>query len=58
VATVRLTRALLVRLVTGQAGLRDLVFSDELSVDGSRLALVSFLRLFDTPMGDFPIVTP
>ncbi len=58
VATVRLTRALLVRLVTGQAGLRELVFSDELSVDGSRLALVSFLRLFDTPKGDFPIVTP
>jgi len=57
-ATVRLTRALLVRLMTGEAGLRDLVFSDELAVDGSRLQLVSFLRLFDNPKGDFPIVTP
>jgi alkyl sulfatase BDS1-like metallo-beta-lactamase superfamily hydrolase len=57
-ATVRLTRPLLVRLATGQAGLRELVFSDELSVDGSRLALVNFLRLFDNSTGEFPIVTP
>lgn len=57
-ATVRLTRPLLVRLATGQAGLRELVFSDELSVDGSRLALVDFLRLFDTPDPNFPVVTP
>jgi alkyl sulfatase BDS1-like metallo-beta-lactamase superfamily hydrolase len=57
-ATVRLTRPLLVRLATGQAGLRELVFSDELSVEGSRLALVDFLRLFDNPDPDFPIVTP
>ena len=57
-ATVRLTRPLLVRLATGQAGLRELVFSDELSVDGSRLALVDFLRLFDNPDPNFPIVTP
>ncbi|MBX3023681.1 MBL fold metallo-hydrolase [bacterium] len=56
--TVRLTRPLLVRLATGQAGLRDLVFSDELQVEGSRLALVDFLRLFDRPDPDFPIVTP
>ena len=57
-ATVRLTRPLLVRLATGQAGLRELVFSDELSVEGSRLALVDFLRLFDNPDGTFPLVTP
>ena len=56
--TVRVTRPLLVRLATGQAGLRELVFSDELSVEGSRLALVDFLRLFDNPDPDFPIVTP
>lgn len=57
-ATVKLTRPLLVRLVTGQAGLRELVFSDELSVEGSKLALVDFLRLFDNPDPNFPIVTP
>jgi len=58
VATVRLTRALLVGLVTGQAGLRDLVFSDDLSVEGSRLDLLSFLGLFDRGAKPFPIVTP
>jgi alkyl sulfatase BDS1-like metallo-beta-lactamase superfamily hydrolase len=57
-ATVRLTRDLLLRLVTGQAGLRELVFSDDLSVDGSRLELLGFLSLLDRPGGAFPIVTP
>lgn len=55
--TVRLTRALLVRLLTGEAGLRELVFSDELDVSGSRMELFAFLRLFDRPDGRFPIVT-
>lgn len=57
-ATVRLTRDLLVRLVTGQAGLRELVLSDDLAVDGSRLDLLSFLSLLDRPGPPFPIVTP
>lgn len=56
--SVRLTRELLIRLATGQAGLRDLVFSDELDVDGSRTALLSFFRLLERPDGRFPIVTP
>jgi alkyl sulfatase BDS1-like metallo-beta-lactamase superfamily hydrolase len=58
VATVRLTRDLLVRLVSGQAGLREVVFSDDLQVDGSRLELVAFLSLLDRPDGTFPIVIP
>jgi alkyl sulfatase BDS1-like metallo-beta-lactamase superfamily hydrolase len=57
-ATVRLSREFLVRLVTGQAGLRELVFSDALSVEGSRLELLGFLSLLDRPDGRFPIVTP
>jgi alkyl sulfatase BDS1-like metallo-beta-lactamase superfamily hydrolase len=56
--TVRLTRELLVRLITGQAGLRELVFSDELTVEGSRLELLGFLSLLDRPGKPFPIVTP
>jgi alkyl sulfatase BDS1-like metallo-beta-lactamase superfamily hydrolase len=57
-ATVRLTHDFLLRLVTREAGLREMVFSDELAVDGSRLALLSFLTLLDQPDGRFPIVTP
>jgi alkyl sulfatase BDS1-like metallo-beta-lactamase superfamily hydrolase len=57
-ATVRLTRELWLRLATRQAGLRELVFSDDLQVEGSRLDLLSFFRLLDAPDGRFPIVTP
>jgi alkyl sulfatase BDS1-like metallo-beta-lactamase superfamily hydrolase len=56
--TVKLTRDFFLRLTTGQAGLRDLVFSDDLSVEGSRVQLLSFLSLLDRPDGLFPIVTP
>jgi alkyl sulfatase BDS1-like metallo-beta-lactamase superfamily hydrolase len=58
VATVKLTRPMLVRLVTNQVGLREIVTSDELAVDGSRLELLGFLRLLDRPGKPFPIVTP
>jgi len=57
-ATVELTRALFLRLVTGQAGLRDLVLSDELHVEGSRMALLAFFRLLDGIDPGFAIVTP
>jgi alkyl sulfatase BDS1-like metallo-beta-lactamase superfamily hydrolase len=57
-ATVRLTRELLVQLGIGEAGLKDLVMSDALEVEGSRLKLLSFLLLLDKPDGRFPIVTP
>jgi len=57
-ATVRLTRDLLLRLGLGEAGVRELVFSDELEVDGSRVKLLSFLALLDRPDGRFAIVTP
>jgi alkyl sulfatase BDS1-like metallo-beta-lactamase superfamily hydrolase len=57
-ATLELTRDLWLRLVTRQAGLRELIFSDELRVEGSRMALLDLFRLLDDPQGDFPIVTP
>jgi alkyl sulfatase BDS1-like metallo-beta-lactamase superfamily hydrolase len=56
--TVKLTRALFQRLGAGQVGVRDLVFSDELDVDGSRTALLSFFRLLDPVDPNFAIVTP
>ncbi len=57
-ATVKLTRDFLVKLGTGQAGLRDMLFSDDLAVEGSRMDLFSFFSLLDRPDGKFAIVTP
>ena len=39
-------------------GLREMIFSDDLAVEGSRLELLSFFSLLDRPDGRFPIVTP
>jgi len=57
-ATVKLTRDFLVRLSTGQAGLREMIFSSDLAIEGSRLDVLSFFSLLDRPDGKFPIVTP
>jgi alkyl sulfatase BDS1-like metallo-beta-lactamase superfamily hydrolase len=57
-ATVNLTRDLFLRLGTGAVGLRELVFSDDLAVDGSRTALLSFFGVLDAPDPNFAIVTP
>lgn len=56
--TVRLTTDFFLRLVTRQAGLRDMIFSDDFQVDGSRMDLLSFFSLLETPDGKFAIVTP
>jgi linear primary-alkylsulfatase len=55
---VKLTRDPFIKMGTGGVGLRDLIVSDELSVEGSRTALLGFFRLLDAPNPDFPIVTP
>ena len=57
-ATVHLTRPLFLRLVTGQVGLKDILLSDDLDVDGSRPELLAFFGLLDKVDGNFPIVTP
>ena len=57
-ATLTLTRSLFLRLVTGSAGLRETLFSDELEVDGSITELISFFLLLDRQAGPFNIVTP
>ena len=56
--TVKLTRSLFLKMGTGQVGLRDLIFSNELDIDGSRTTLLSFFRLLDPINPNFPIVTP
>ena len=56
--TLKLTHALFLKLVTGSAGIRDTVLSDDLDIDGSRIDLVRFFGLLDKPDGRFAIVTP
>ena len=57
-ATLNLTHPLFVSMLTGEAGLKDTLFSDDLSVDGSRIDLVRFFSLFEKPATSFAIVTP
>ena len=57
-ATVTLTRDFLVKMSTGEVGVKDLIFSSGLDVDGSRLELMSFLVQLDRPGEPFAIVTP
>ncbi|MDX2203867.1 MAG: alkyl sulfatase dimerization domain-containing protein [Hyphomicrobiaceae bacterium] len=56
-ATLRITKPLFLRLMTGQAGAVDLATSSEAQVEGSKLALAKFFLLFDKAPGTFPIVT-
>jgi alkyl sulfatase BDS1-like metallo-beta-lactamase superfamily hydrolase len=57
-ATLKITHDMYLRMVTGRVGLKDTLFSDDLKIEGSRLDLVGFFRLFDKPDGTFNIVTP
>ncbi len=57
-ATLKITKDLFLRMIAGSAGLKETLFGDELTVEGSRLDLVSFFRTFDKPLGTFNIVTP
>jgi alkyl sulfatase BDS1-like metallo-beta-lactamase superfamily hydrolase len=56
--TLNITHDLFVRMLTGRAGLKETLFSDQLDVSGSRTDLLAFLMLLDRPEGDFNIVTP
>ena len=56
--TIRMTRDFWLDLAIGKAGLRDMIFSDDLEVEGSRMKLLSFFSLMETPKGNFNIVVP
>jgi alkyl sulfatase BDS1-like metallo-beta-lactamase superfamily hydrolase len=45
-------------MLTGRAGLKDLILSDEVELRGSKLDLLKFFSLLDKPDGRFNIVTP
>jgi len=57
-ATLNVKHELFIDMLIGRAGLKKTLFSDDLSIDGSKLDLLGFLSLFDRPAGDFNIVTP
>jgi alkyl sulfatase BDS1-like metallo-beta-lactamase superfamily hydrolase len=57
-ASVRLTRAFWLKFLGRRTGLEELVFSNELDIDGNRLALLSLLGLLQPPQPEFAIVTP
>ncbi|HSN83926.1 MAG TPA: alkyl sulfatase dimerization domain-containing protein [Polyangiales bacterium] len=57
-ATLHITHDLYLRMLVGRAGLKETLFSEDLTVEGSRLDLLSFFRLFDRIDGTFDIVTP
>jgi len=57
-ATLQLTHDMFLSMLTGQAGLKELLLSDEIELAGSRLDLLKFFSLLDRPDGRFNIVTP
>ncbi|WP_242634308.1 alkyl/aryl-sulfatase [Marinobacter salicampi] len=57
-ATLTLTRPLFVDLLVGNAGLKELLFSDDISFAGSRLDLIGFFSMLEKPEGRFNIVLP
>jgi alkyl sulfatase BDS1-like metallo-beta-lactamase superfamily hydrolase len=56
--TIKITRELFLRLVTKTADMKEVIFGDELEIEGSKLSLVGFFSLFDSNDGNFNIVTP
>ncbi len=56
--TLMLTKTMFLKIMTGSAKAKELLFGDELKIKGSRVDLVRFLTLFDKVKGVFPIVTP
>lgn len=56
-ATLRLTHAVFLDMMTGQAGAGALLTSDEVTIEGSTLDLGRFFRLVEKPPGNFPILS-
>lgn len=52
-----LTKPFFLKMMTGQSGALDLMFSKDTQIQGNRLTLRKFFSLFDKANGTFPIVT-
>ena len=57
-ATLSLPRPLFVDMLIGEAGIKEMISSDDLSVEGSKIDLIRFLTLFEKPATSFGIVLP
>ena len=57
-ATLKLTKPIFLKMMTGTAGVKDTLLSDDLTVEGSRIDLVRFFTLIVKAPGTFPIVAP
>jgi alkyl sulfatase BDS1-like metallo-beta-lactamase superfamily hydrolase len=57
-ATLTLTKEIFVQILAGNAGIKDILLSDDLKITGSRIDLVRFFRLIEKAPGNFAIVTP
>ena len=56
-ATLTLTKPFFLKLMTGQAGARDLLFSSDVKTDGSRIDLGRLLLMIEKAPAAFPVVT-
>jgi len=57
-ATLTLTKSFFVNMMAGTVGATDLLTSDEVDIEGSRIDLGRFLGLIEKAPGTFAIVTP
>ena len=56
-ATLKLTKAFFLQMITGKAGAKEMLISDQTKIDGSTIDLGRFFSLLEKFPGTFPIVT-
>jgi len=54
--TLKMTHSLFIKMLIGQAGIKDTLFSEDLEIEGDKIDLLKFFNLFDKPTGTFSIV--
>ncbi|MBW1891919.1 MAG: MBL fold metallo-hydrolase [Deltaproteobacteria bacterium] len=57
-ATLNITHGMFLRMVMNTAGIKEFLFSDDITIKGSKIDLIRFFALLDRPAGKFNIVTP
>jgi alkyl sulfatase BDS1-like metallo-beta-lactamase superfamily hydrolase len=57
-ASVKITQAMFVDILVGEVGISDMITSDQLSIDGSTLKLLTFFSLMGESNDNFNIVLP